>query len=162
MRIINAISNFNQRWFTWIQKLKIGKLKDNVLFRLPCEIYCLTFCHLFTEIILTFGTRSFYLLRRVIRQFSCLLMPEVILKKNLLDSLQILWQSKLLNIMELLRLNISAKTLMARYLWFFFGLFWYNTRDKELIKSKKIIIENTILYDNVNVSYASSTNNACL
>ena len=113
-----ALFNLDQWWFTWIPKLKIGKIKDNVLFRPPCEIYCLTFCHLFTEIILTFGTRSFYLLRRVIRQFSCLLIPEVIYKKNLLDSLQILLQSKLLNIMELWRLNISAKTLMASYLWF--------------------------------------------
>ena len=119
-------------------KIKIGKLKYNVLFRLPCEIYCLTFCHLFTEIILTFGTRSFYLLRRVIRQFSCLLIPEVILKKNLLDSLQILWQSKLLNIMELWRLNISAKTLMASYLWFF-SAFYFDTitGTKNLSRVKK-------------------------
>ena len=114
------MNNYFQPTMVYLSpKIKIGKLKDNVLFRLPCEIYCLTFCHLFTEIILTFGTRSFYLLRRVIRQFSCLLMPEVILKKNLLDSLQILWQSKLLNIMELWRLNISAKSLLASKLWFF-------------------------------------------
>ena len=134
----NAISNFNQRWFTWIQKLKIGKLKDNVLFRLPCEIYCLTFCHLFTEIILTFGTRSFYLLRRVIRQFSCLLMPEVILKKNLLDSLQILWQSKLLNIMELLRLNISAKNFDGKVSMIFFSAYFYKIPGtKNLSRVKK-------------------------